>query len=66
LSSFVQVFHSCTPEEQVVLALHYHQKKELQEIAKILNVAGMYISKLHTGGTLRIYEAMAELVKDQD
>lgn len=66
LSSLVHAFYSCTPEEQVVLALHYHQKKELQEIAKIMGVTGTHVSKLHTHGVLLVYKAMVDLVKTQD
>lgn len=64
LEAVVAASAGLPPDVQVVLALHYHQGKDLREIAGLLGMAEARASELLTEAVLEIHDAMVRAVAD--
>lgn len=59
LEALVSVIMRMDPVTQTILALHYYQERELQDIAKILGITDHRSSELHTNSVIKIRAALA-------
>ncbi len=58
LGSAVTVIRLLPADQQAVLALHYHQGFQLQEVARMLAITESRASQLHARAVLAVHEAM--------
>lgn len=52
------------PQAQVILALHYFEGKELQEVAKLMGLTESRASHIHTEAVLKLREVLMEELDD--
>ena len=64
-AAIVEAIRELPFEYQLVLAMHYFEKKELKVIAAELNITDARASHLHTKAVLAIREAMVVIAKEQ-
>jgi RNA polymerase sigma factor for flagellar operon FliA len=60
LSGVVAVIRTLAPDQQAVLALHYHNGLKLQEIAFALGITETRASQLHADAVLAVHAAMLD------
>lgn len=58
LGAAVTVIRLLPADQQAVLALHYHQGFQLQEVARMLAITESRASQLHARAVLAVHEAM--------
>lgn len=66
LATVVRVIRGLADEQQIVVALRYHQGMQLQEIAKAMGITESRASQLHARAVTAIHEAMVQAAKRQD
>lgn len=62
--TFIEVIESISYPIQVILALHYHEGKDLKAIAKLLNISESHVSAAHTSGILEVITKMRSVLED--
>jgi RNA polymerase sigma factor for flagellar operon FliA len=62
LAAVVAVMDTLSPEGQAVMALRFHQGKELKEIAVLLDLPADTVSELHNQVVLAVHDAMLRVV----
>jgi len=66
LASVVDVIRTLSRSEQAVLALHYFNGLQLQQVAKALGVPDSRASQLHASAVLAVHQAMVQAAQHQD
>lgn len=60
LGQVVTIIRTLAPEQQTVIALHYHRGLQLQEVAQAMGITESRASQLHAKAVLTIHAAMRE------
>ncbi len=66
LSSVVDVIRTLPREEQAVLALHYFNGLQLQQVSKVLGIPDSRTSQLHASAVLTVHQAMLQATQQHD
>lgn len=66
LASVVDVIRTLPREEQAVLALHYFNGLQLQQVAKALGIPDSRASQLHAAAVLTVHQAMVKAAQHQE
>ncbi len=66
LAAVVVTVAALTPEQQTVLALHYHGGLQLQQVAKTMRLPDARISELHSEAVLAVHAAMRDVALQQE
>jgi RNA polymerase sigma factor FliA len=64
MDAVVEVLRAKPAEVQIIIALRYHQGKELREIAALLGRTPDEVDVLHAEGILAVHDAMIRMVSD--
>jgi RNA polymerase sigma factor for flagellar operon FliA len=64
LEAAVAALRKLPEEVQIVIALHYHQSAELEEIAAVLNRSKDEIAAFHIEGCFAVRDAMAQAISE--
>lgn len=60
LARVVAVIEDLEPQQRVVLALHYFEGRQLQQVAKEMGITESRASQLHARAVLTVHQAMVE------
>lgn len=66
LARVVTVIEGLEPNERIVLALHYFDGLQLQQVAKEMGITETRASQLHARAVLIVHEAMVEAAKQHE
>lgn len=66
LSVVVDIIKEMELISQVVLAMHYYQNLQLQEITKVLNITDARATKIHREGVVKVRAALSSSVERED
>lgn len=66
LASVVDVIRTLPGEEQAVLALHYFNGLQLQQVAKRMGIPESRASQLHAAAVLTVHEAMVSAAQHEE
>lgn len=58
LTTVTMTIRDLDPEQQVVLALHYFEGIQLQEVARVMGLSESRVSQLHAKAVLAVHEQM--------
>lgn len=58
LEQVVAAVRDLPPEQQIVVALHYHQGQQLQEVARIMGITETHVGQMHADAVLTIHQRM--------
>lgn len=66
LQHVVAAIRKLSPDQQVVIALHYHRGLQLQEVARTMGITESRASQLHAKAVLVIHETMVQAAGQGD
>lgn len=65
LTTVVGTIRDLDPDQQVVLALHYFQGIQLQEVARIMGLSESRVSQLHAKAVLTVHAEMVDAAQHE-
>jgi RNA polymerase sigma factor FliA len=64
LDTAVDAIKECTFDQQIILALHYYQDMELQDVASLMGISPAKASQLHAAAVLLLFDTVKGAASD--